>query len=140
MISNIHRRGKHQALAKVLCGLAEPEVGEILIDGVSLHEINLRLWRHMIGYVSQELSCSTIPFSTTFLSVRLIWFSADKNGALHQAGAWEFVSVLPDGLQTVVGERGGLLSGGQRQRIAIARALAIHRFPVFGQPGARLIP
>ena len=46
--------------------------------------------------------------------------------ALQAAGAWEFVSQLPEGLDTIVGERGTLLSGGQRQRIAVARAL-IHK-------------
>lgn len=48
----------------------------------------------------------------------------DAERALRQAGAWDFVSSFPDGIHTVVGERGGMLSGGQRQRIAIARALA----------------
>jgi ATP-binding cassette subfamily C protein len=51
---------------------------------------------------------------------------ADVERALRQAGAWEFVSALSDGVDHIVGERGGLLSGGQRQRIAMARAL-IHR-------------
>jgi ATP-binding cassette subfamily C protein len=48
---------------------------------------------------------------------------ADAARALRQAGAWDFVTALPDGIDTLVGERGGRLSGGQRQRIAIARAL-----------------
>ncbi|MEX1108082.1 MAG: ATP-binding cassette domain-containing protein, partial [Dongiaceae bacterium] len=46
--------------------------------------------------------------------------------ALEAAGAWEFVTQLPDGMESVVGERGTLLSGGQRQRIAVARAI-VHR-------------
>jgi ATP-binding cassette subfamily C protein len=49
---------------------------------------------------------------------------ADAEAALRAAGIWDLVSGLPEGLQTVVGERGGKLSGGQRQRVAIARALA----------------
>ena len=128
-------------LLDLLCGLAEPKSGEILIDGVSLHEINLRLWRHMIGYVSQE----TILLHDTILNNILVGAPdlvyADAERALHQAGAWEFVSVLPDGLQTVVGERGGLLSGGQRQRIAIARALA-HQplFLLLDEPTSALDP
>lgn len=128
-------------LLDLLCGLAEPKSGEILVDGVSLHEINLRLWRHMIGYVSQE----TILLHDTVLNNILVGAPdlvyADAERALRQAGAWDFVSALPEGLQTIVGERGGLLSGGQRQRIAIARALA-HQplFLLLDEPTSALDP
>jgi len=108
----------------IICRLVEPESGDIFVDGVALHEINTREWRHMIGYVSQE----TILLHDTVLSNILVGApeltQADAETALHQAGAWDFVSKLPEGIHTTVGERGGLLSGGQRQRIAIARALA----------------
>jgi len=111
-------------LLDLLCGLAEPEAGEILIDGVALHHIDLRRWRRMIGYVSQD----TALLHDTILNNILVGDTAiraeDAERALKQAGAWDFVHALPDGMQTVVGERGGMLSGGQRQRIAIARALA----------------
>ncbi|SFP76332.1 ATP-binding cassette, subfamily C [Nitrosomonas cryotolerans] len=125
----------------LLCGLTEPKSGEILIDGISLHDINLRQWRHMIGYVSQD----TILLHDTILNNILVGEptldATDAERALHQAGAWGFVSALPEGLQTVVGERGGLLSGGQRQRIAIARALA-HRpsFLILDEPTSALDP
>ena len=113
-------------LLDLLCGLTEPKSGEVLIDEISLHDINLRQWRHMIGYVSQD----TILLHDTILNNILVGEPAldpaDAERALKQAGAWHFVSALPEGMQTIVGERGGLLSGGQRQRIAIARALA-HR-------------
>jgi ATP-binding cassette subfamily C protein len=109
--------------------LTEPNAGKILIDGKSLHDIDLRKWRHMIGYVSQD----TILLHDTIMNNILVGepalTAADAERALRQAGAWDFVSALPDGMHTVVGERGGLLSGGQRQRIAIARALA--HGPVF---------
>jgi ATP-binding cassette subfamily C protein len=111
-------------LIDLLCGLVEPKFGDIFVDGISLHEINIREWRCLIGYVSQE----TILLHDTILSNILVGApdltQADAEKALHQAGAWEFVSTLPEGLHTIVGERGGLISGGQRQRIAIARALA----------------
>lgn len=111
-------------LIDLLCGLVEPKFGDIFVDGISLHEINIREWRHLIGYVSQE----TILLHDTILSNILVGApdltQADAEKALHQAGAWEFVSALPEGLHTIVGERGGLISGGQRQCIAIARALA----------------
>jgi ATP-binding cassette subfamily C protein len=128
-------------LLDLLCGLAEPQSGEILIDGISLHEIDLHYWRRMIGYVSQD----TILLHDTILSNILIGApdltQADAERALQQAGAWDFVCSLPAGLLTVVGERGGLLSGGQRQRIAIARALA-HRplFLLLDEPTSALDP
>jgi len=113
-------------LLDLLCGLTEPKSGDVLIDEISLHDINLRQWRHMIGYVSQD----TILLHDTILNNILVGEpaldSVDAERALKQAGAWHFVCALPEGMQTIVGERGGLLSGGQRQRIAIARALA-HR-------------
>lgn len=128
-------------LLDLLCGLTEPQSGEIRIDDVPLHDVNLRQWRHMIGYVSQD----TILLHDTVMNNILVGEpalkAADAEWALRQAGAWDFVSLLPEGLQTVVGERGGLLSGGQRQRIAIARALA-HRpsFLILDEPTSALDP
>ena len=125
----------------LLCGLAEPKSGDMLIDGVPLREINPRDWRRMIGYVAQE----NVLLHDTILSNILVGapdlVEADAERALHQAGAWDFVSALPEGLQTIVGERGGLLSGGQRQRIAIARALA-HQplFLLLDEPTSALDP
>lgn len=111
-------------LIDLLCGLAELESGEILIDGVSLHQIDMRRWRHMIGYVSQD----AVLLHDTILNNILVGEPAisteDAERALKQAGAWDFVNSFPEGIHTMVGERGGMLSGGQRQRIAIARALA----------------
>jgi ATP-binding cassette subfamily C protein len=128
-------------LLDLLCALAEPKSGEILIDGVPLHEINPREWRRMIGYVAQEnvLLHDTILNNILVGAPELI--EADAERALRHAGAWDFVSGLPEGLHTVVGERGGLLSGGQRQRIAIARALA-HQplFLLLDEPTSALDP
>ena len=128
-------------LLDLLCGLTEPQSGDVLIDGISLHDINLRKWRHMIGYVSQD----TILLHDTVMNNILVGeptlTAADAERALRQAGAWDFVSALPEGLQTVVGERGGLLSGGQRQRIAIARALAHNPvFLILDEPTSALDP
>jgi ATP-binding cassette subfamily C protein len=80
----------------------------------------------MIGYVPQEnlLLHDTVAANVTLGYAEL--GAADVEYALRAAGAWDFVSGLPEGIHTVVGERGTRFSGGQRQRIMIARALA-HR-------------
>ncbi|MDC0575178.1 ABC transporter ATP-binding protein/permease [Nitrosomonadaceae bacterium] len=111
-------------LIDLICGLAEPKSGDVFIDGIPLRELNAWEWRRLIGYVSQE----TILLHDTILNNILVGVpdltEADAERALHQAGALKFVNNLPEGMHTIVGERGGLLSGGQRQRVAIARALA----------------
>ena len=128
-------------LLDLLCGLVHPASGEILVDGVRLQNLNLREWRRMIGYVSQE----TILLHDTILNNILVGetglSAADAERALREAGAWDFVKALPEGMNTVIGERGGLLSGGQRQRIAIARALAHRpRLLILDEPTSALDP
>ncbi len=104
-------------------GLLQPDSGAVLLDGVALSQINIMQWRNMIGYVPQEtvLLHDTILHNITLGDQAL--GIADAEAALRAAGAWDFVMRLPQGMETVVGERGGKLSGGQRQRIVIARAL-----------------
>jgi subfamily B ATP-binding cassette protein HlyB/CyaB len=110
-------------LAKLMQRLYVPERGRILVDGVDLTMTDPGWLRRQIGVVLQE----NLLFN---LSVRDNIALADAGMPLEQvieaaklAGANEFVLQLPEGYDTLVGERGGLLSGGQRQRIAIARAL-----------------
>ncbi len=107
----------------ILTGLLEPGSGRVLIDGVDLSECDISQWRSMIGYVPQEtlLLHDTIEHNITLGDPALA--PADSERALREAGAWDFVSAMPDGTQSIVGERGGKLSGGQRQRLCIARAL-----------------
>lgn len=110
-------------IADLIVGLYRPTSGEIYIDDVPLPEVDLASWRRMIGYVPQEL----LLFHDSIL--RNITLGDESIGraeveeALRDAGAWDFIAALPDGVDTVIGERGAKLSGGQRQRIAIARAL-----------------
>lgn len=112
------------SIADLIAGLHRPSEGEVLIDGVPLGEIDLHAWREQIGYVPQEMF---LFHDTVLQNITLGCASVsveDVEWALRSAGAWDFVQQLPDGLNTLMGERGSRLSGGQRQRIAIARALA----------------
>jgi ATP-binding cassette subfamily C protein len=104
-------------------GLLRPQAGTIELDGQPLADLNIKAWRDMIGYVPQEtvLLHDSILQNVTLGDPDLK--EADVERALRDAGAWEFVSKMPDQMDTVVGERGGKLSGGQRQRVVIARAL-----------------
>ncbi|HET8654109.1 MAG TPA: ABC transporter ATP-binding protein [Longimicrobiaceae bacterium] len=110
-------------IADLIVGLYEPGAGEILVDGVPLREVNRIEWRKRIGYVPQEMFLfhDTLLQNVTLGDPEVSRAAVEE--ALRAAGAWEFVAQLPDGLDTVLGERGSRLSGGQRQRIAIARAL-----------------
>jgi len=110
-------------IADLVVGLVRPDAGEIYIDQLPMSEVNLKAWRSKIGYVPQE----TLLFhDSIFTNVTLgdpALSRGDAERALRSSGAWEFVGALPEGMDTIVGERGGRLSGGQRQRIALARAL-----------------
>jgi ATP-binding cassette subfamily C protein len=113
-------------IVDLITGLLRPHAGEVWIDGVALTELDLRRWREMLGYVPQEtlLLHDTVQINVSLGDPEV---EADRvEAALRGAGAWDFVSQMPEGVHSSVGERGALLSGGQRQRIAIARAL-LHR-------------
>lgn len=110
-------------IADLLIGLLSPVSGRLLIDGQVLDSNGMASWRRQIGYVSQE----TFLFDDTVRG-NLRWAhpgaaDADLWAALRLAVADRFVESLPQGLDTIVGERGVLLSGGERQRLSIARAL-----------------
>jgi len=109
--------------ADAVVGLVRPEAGEITVDGVPLDELDLRKWRHLIGYVPQEMLMlhDSVAQNVSLGDPEIT--AQDIENALRDAGAWEFVSALSEGVESTVGERGSLLSGGQRQRIALARAL-----------------
>jgi ATP-binding cassette subfamily C protein len=115
--------GGKTTLVDLAIGLFRPASGEIRLDGVPLSEIDLARWRSMVGYVPQEV----ILFHDTLLANLTLGdpdlTREDAEAALRAADAWDFVAAMPEGLDSIVGERGALLSGGQRQRIALARAL-----------------
>ncbi len=108
--------------ADLVCGLLRPDHGSVTVDGVPLDEIDLRAWRRTIGYVPQEIFLINASIRDNVTLGEDIDDAAVEQ-ALRRAGAWEFVSEMPEGIDTNVGERGSLLSGGQRQRLCIARAL-----------------
>ncbi len=102
----------------------EPGRGRITLDGVDISEIRLDSLRQLLGIVSQE----TLIFHDT-VRANIAYGAADNfsqeeiEAASRAANAHEFITTLPEGYDTVLGDRGVRLSGGQRQRIAIARAI-----------------
>lgn len=111
-------------VADLVIGLIRPQSGDVYVDGIALGAMDLRAWRGMIGYTPQDgvlfhdsLSVNVSLGDPAITEPQIV-------EALAAAGALEMVEKLPEGLNTIVGERGAKLSGGQRQRVAIARALA----------------
>lgn len=113
-------------LGALLLRFYDPNGGAVMVDGKDVREYNIQWLRENIGLVSQEpvlFSCS--------IRENLLYGASDPKmvsdlllqKALEEANAWQFINTFPNGIDTIVGERGVLLSGGQRQRIAIARAI-----------------
>ncbi|KAJ2175046.1 hypothetical protein IW139_000985 [Coemansia sp. RSA 353] len=106
----------------------DPAEGDVVIDGVNIKDYNIGSLRHRIGIVTQE----PVLFSTSIMQ-NIKWGAIDPENnpptdeevieAAKAANAHLFISQLPDGYNSLVGEGGALLSGGQKQRIAIARAI-----------------
>jgi ATP-binding cassette, subfamily B, bacterial PglK len=111
-------------LVDILLGLLAPDTGEVRMDGKDIRE-DLRNWQDQIGYVPQSifLTDDSLRRNVAFgLSNEQIDEAAVRR-AIRAAQLEELVAGLPDGMETLVGERGVRLSGGQRQRVGIARAL-----------------
>jgi ATP-binding cassette, subfamily B, bacterial PglK len=116
--------GGKSTLVDILAGLLEPTAGHVMADGSDIHQ-DVRRWQRRIGFVSQDMYL----FDDTLLRNIALGVPDDRidegavRWAVEMAQLEEFVTTLPKGLDTEVGEHGTLLSGGQRQRVAIARAL-----------------
>lgn len=114
--------GKSTLLNLVL-GFIRPARGRVLLDGVDMEALDLRTFRRFVSVVPQE----SVLFEGTIRD-NIVYGLGDVDdarvlAALRDANALEIVEALPEGWDTVVGERGARLSGGQRQRLSIARAL-----------------
>lgn len=112
-------------LFNLLLGLYTPTSGRILIDGKCLDSSILRKWQNSIGYVSQQVFIADMTLAEN------IALGTDREDidakrleeAIERADLREFISTLPQGVESRIGEQGCRISGGQRQRIGIARAL-----------------
>lgn len=113
--------GGKTTFANILLGLLQPDAGSVLVDGTDIREHHAA-WFPLVSYIPQDifLMDSTIRDNVVFFREQddsRVW------DALEKAQLFDFVKALPDGLDTVVGEKGVRLSGGQRQRLGIARAV-----------------
>jgi subfamily B ATP-binding cassette protein MsbA len=110
-------------LVEMLPRLHDPTSGSVKLDGTPLTELTRPSLRALMGMVSQDtvLLNDTVRNNITFGHAGAT--DAQVEAAARAANAHEFITQLPDGYATMLGERGGRLSGGQRQRVAIARAL-----------------
>jgi len=110
-------------LAHLLPRFFDPVAGRVLIDGHDLRELDLHWYRRHLGLVPQEIFLfdRTVRDNITYGSIDAD--PAQIRDAAHAANALEFIEQMPDGFDTLIGERGVKLSGGQRQRLAIAREI-----------------
>jgi ABC-type multidrug transport system fused ATPase/permease subunit len=111
------------SLVGLLARLYDPSEGRVVIDGADVRDVDLASLRHEIAFVADD----SFLFSDT-VAANIAYAKPDASreeieAAARRAQAHHFISELPDGYDTLVGERGLTLSGGQRQRVAIARAL-----------------
>jgi ATP-binding cassette subfamily B protein len=115
--------GGKTTLTRLLLRFSDVESGQILVGGQSIDRIPQAALRRTIGYVPQDPSMFHRSIADNIRVGRPEATDAEVRHAARLANAAEFIEALPNGYETLVGERGVKLSGGQRQRIAIARAI-----------------
>ncbi|MEV6757764.1 thiol reductant ABC exporter subunit CydD [Streptomyces sp. NPDC051214] len=114
-------------LLDVILGFVEPAEGRVRVGGVDLAEVAPERWRERIAWVPQRPHLYAGSIAENVRLARPDADDASVRDALESAGAWEFVSALPRGVETPLGEDGAGLSAGQRQRLALARAFLADR-------------
>ena len=110
------------SLISLICRFYDPSAGRLLIDGVPLPELDLAWWRNRIAVVSQEVYLFNASVAENITYGKLDATREELVEAARKAHAMEFIEELPEGFETILGDRGVRLSGGQRQRLALARA------------------
>ena len=109
--------------ADLLLGLLSPTKGEIRVDDVPLTNESLNAWCENIGYIPQEPLILNDTIRENLLRFHPNASEEEMVDALKRSLAWPFVEKLPEGLDTVLGDKGTRISGGERQRIVLARVL-----------------
>ena len=112
-------------LANLMVRFYDPDSGRVTLDGHDLRDLSFQTLRKNIALVMQEAGLSSATVAECIAYGRPDASHSEILAAAHAANAHDFISRLPDGYQTMVGERGTRLSGGERQRIAIARAFVM---------------
>jgi ATP-binding cassette subfamily B protein len=118
-----HSGAGKSTLVGLLLGFYEPTSGEVLVNGIDMALKDPSYMRYISAFVPQDTNLFNRTIRENVMYARPEATDAQLKLALHQSEALEFVERLPNGIDTLVGERGVKLSGGQRQRIAIARAI-----------------
>jgi subfamily B ATP-binding cassette protein MsbA len=111
------------SLVRMLLGLVPPTAGEVLVNGVPMAELDIKAFRRIVGYAGQEVLLFDTSVAANLRLARPESSDDELVEACRAAAAHEFITDLPEGYDTRIGERGHRLSGGQRQRLALARAL-----------------
>ena len=117
-----HTGAGKSTILKLIERFYEPQNGDVTINGININDLQIESVRARIGFVSQD---PFLFFGTIRDNVAYARDASNEqiHNALEAAGAWEFVSQMSDGIDTMVGDRGVMLSGGQRARVSLARAL-----------------
>lgn len=121
-LTGVNGIGK-STLAKLLLRFYEPDAGRITLDGIDIRSLNVKYLRSQIGYVPQR---ALLFHGSVHDNIAMSARRADREAverAAKLSGAYDFINELPQGLETLIGDKGVRLSGGQRQRVALARAL-----------------
>ncbi|HDY88729.1 MAG TPA: ABC transporter ATP-binding protein [bacterium] len=110
-------------IVDLLVGFLKSRGGKLLVNGTDIKEITMRSWRHLVGYISQATFLFNASVKDNILAGKPDASDEEIISAARQANADGFIRNLPQGYETLLGDRGLTISGGERQRIAIARVI-----------------